>query len=277
MINQPVVPENRLKHFTLMTYNVHSCIGVDGMASPERIAEILALYEVDIICLQELDSNLLRSGKSDQAREIAHRLKMDFHFHPSLKVEEGEYGNAVLSRFPSRVVRAAALPMLPGRTLREQRGALWIVIDINGMRLNVFNTHLGLSHAERLAQTEALLGPEWLGHPQCRVPVILCGDLNTAPLFGVYRRFARVLWDASRALGWGRGRTWPSGFPFMRLDHVFVSRDFIVEKVMVPRTKLTRIASDHLPLIVRLRLAGEGFGAHGTENTETGQKLPGSI
>ena len=57
--------------FSIMTYNVHSCIGSDGQASPERIAEIIALYQADIICLQELDSNLLRSGKADQAREIA--------------------------------------------------------------------------------------------------------------------------------------------------------------------------------------------------------------
>lgn len=237
-----------------MTYNVHSCIGRDGTASTERIAEVLALYEVDIICLQELDSGLLRSGKADQAREIADRLKMDYHFHPSLKVEEGEYGNAVLSRFPLKVKRADALPMLPGRTLREQRGALWIEASIDGVSLNVINTHLGLSHYERTAQTEALLGPEWLGHPDCVAPLVLCGDLNTVPLVGVYRRFARALVDASRILDWGRGRTWPSAFPVMRLDHVFLTRDITVENVMVPGTRLTRMASDHLPLLATLAI-----------------------
>src|SRR5574337_1522750 len=149
--------------FSVMTYNVHSCIGRDGTASPERIAEVLALYEVDIICLQELDSGLLRSGKVDQAREIADRLKMDYHFHPALKVEEGEYGNAILSRFPSTVLRGSALPTFPGRTYREQRGALWAAIRIGDFSLNMITTHLGLSRIERRAQAEALLGPEWLG------------------------------------------------------------------------------------------------------------------
>jgi endonuclease/exonuclease/phosphatase family metal-dependent hydrolase len=240
--------------FSLMTYNVHSCIGSDGMASTERIAEVLALYGADIICLQELDSGLLRSGKEDQAREIAERLRMDFHFHPSLRVEEGEYGNAVLTRFPSRAVRAAALPTLPGRTIREQRGAVWVAVQLGERRLNVLTTHLGLSEGERRAQAAALLGPDWLGNPQCTNPLILCGDLNTIPLLGVYRRFAGVLRDASREFGWGRGRTWPSRFPFMRLDHVFLSSDFVVERVIVPRTKLTKIASDHLPMIVMLTL-----------------------
>jgi endonuclease/exonuclease/phosphatase family metal-dependent hydrolase len=237
---------------SIMTYNVHSCIGSDGMASPERIAEIIALYQADVICLQELDSNLLRTGKADQAREIADRLNMDFHFHPSLRVEEGEYGNAVLTRFPSDMVRAAALPMLPGRERFEQRGALWIQVRTEGRRLNVLTTHLGLNSAERRAQTEELVGQEWLGHPACRAPLVLCGDLNTVPLFGVYRRFAQLLADASQSVGWGRGRTYPSRFPVLRLDHVFVSPDIVVEQVTVPRTRLTTVASDHLPLIAVL-------------------------
>jgi endonuclease/exonuclease/phosphatase family metal-dependent hydrolase len=240
--------------FSIMTYNVHSCIGSDGRASPERIAEIIALYQADIICLQELDSNLLRSGKADQAREIADRLNMDFHFHPSLRVEEGEYGIAVLSRFPSRMIRASALPMLSGRRVSEQRGALWVTVQVDGRQINVLNTHLGLSARERLAQAEELLGTRWLGEPSCVAPLVLCGDLNTVPLFGVYRRFAEILADASRSVGLGRGRTYPSAFPFMRLDHVFMSHDIEVEQVAVPRTRLTRIASDHLPLIARIMI-----------------------
>jgi endonuclease/exonuclease/phosphatase family metal-dependent hydrolase len=240
--------------FSIMTYNVHSCIGSDGLASPERIAEIIALYGADIICLQELDVGLLRSGKADQAREIANRLKMDFHFHPSLKVEEGEYGNAVLTRFPSEAVRATSLPTLPGRTFLEQRGAVWVRLTVGRHPVNVITTHLGLSAGERQAQAEALLGPDWLNDARCAAPVVLSGDLNTVPLFGVHRHFAKVLTDASRSLGWGKGRTWPSRFPLLRLDHVFISRDLDVEQVQVPRTKLTMIASDHLPLIATLHL-----------------------
>lgn len=241
--------------FSVMTYNVHSCIGGDGIAAPERIADIIALYGADIICLQELDSGLLRSGRENQARSIADRLNMDFHFHPSLRVEEGEYGNAVLTRFPSRVVKAAPLPMLPGRTYQEQRGALWVRVELQGITVQVITTHLGLNHTERLAQSEALLGPDWLHDPSCRPPIVLCGDLNTVPLLGfVFRRFAAVLSDSCKGTPWGRGRTWPSRFPFMRLDHVFLSPGIVVEKAVVPGTKLTRRASDHLPLIVMLRI-----------------------
>ncbi len=233
-----------------MTYNVHSCIGSDGAASPARIAEVIALYGADIICLQELDIRLLRSGKEDQAREIADRLKMEFHFHPSLRFEEeGEYGNAVLTRFPLRAIKAGELPTLAGRRDVEQRGALWVRVTVEGRDLNIITTHLGLAWRERLAQTEELLGPSWTGSAECRPPVILCGDLNALPLSNVYRRFAAAFVDACCGRTWKPGNTWHSRFPFMRIDHVFVSHDITVEKLVVPRTKLTRIASDHLPVV----------------------------
>jgi endonuclease/exonuclease/phosphatase family metal-dependent hydrolase len=79
--------------------------------------------------------------------------------------------------------------------------------------------------------------------------------MNTVPFFGIaFRRFAAVLSDACKGTTWCRSRTWTSRFPFMRLDHVFLSSAISVEKVVVPGTKLTRIASDHLPLIVTLRI-----------------------
>src|SRR5690606_32470965 len=38
---------------TVMTYNVHRCIGVDGKLSPERIARVIARHSPDIVVLQE--------------------------------------------------------------------------------------------------------------------------------------------------------------------------------------------------------------------------------
>lgn len=235
---------------SIMTYNVHSCIGSDGTASPARIAEVIALYGADIICLQELDIRLLRSGGEDQAREIADRLNMEFHFYPSLRLEEeGEYGNAVLTRFPLRAIKAGELPTLPGRRDVEQRGALWVKVTVGGRDLNIITTHLGLSRQERLAQTEELLGPAWTGSVECRPPIILCGDMNALRFSRVYRRFAAAFVDACGGKIWKAAKTWHSRFPLLRIDHVFLSPDVTVEKLVVPRTKLTRLASDHLPVV----------------------------
>src|SRR5262249_42075187 len=70
------------KNLRLMSYNVHGCIGMDGRVSMERIAQVIARFDPDIIALQELDVGRPRSGKVNQAQVIARKLEMKFHFHP---------------------------------------------------------------------------------------------------------------------------------------------------------------------------------------------------
>ncbi|MDQ3624505.1 MAG: endonuclease/exonuclease/phosphatase family protein [Verrucomicrobiota bacterium] len=240
----------------IMTYNVHSCIGTDRQLSPLRIAEVIARCEPDIVALQELDLARARTGLIDQARLIAGHLKMSFHFHPALRVKEEQYGDAIISKWPLRVCRAAALPTIVARAPLEPRGALWVAAAVAGRELQIINTHLGLQRAERLAQVEALLGPEWLGCLDCPAPRILCGDFNALPGSGVHRRISTLLRDAARAPGSPRPRkTFPSWYPLLRLDYVFISEGLQVHRVEAPRSALTRVASDHLPLVVDLTLS----------------------
>jgi endonuclease/exonuclease/phosphatase family metal-dependent hydrolase len=245
----------------LMTYNVHICRGMDGKVSPERIARVIAHYDPDIVALQELDVGRLRTGGVHQAQLIAQLLEMEFHFHPALTIEEEKYGDAVLSRLPMRLVKATGLPglarrgRLVRRPFREPRGALWVAVGVNGGEVQLINTHLGLSRRERLLQTDALLGHEWLAHPECRSPVILCGDFNALPGSAVCKRLNGPLRDAQRTLsGHEPKATWFGRFPIHRIDHIFIDRSTTVLAVEVPRTALTRIASDHLPLIADLGL-----------------------
>ncbi len=243
------------RNLTVMTYNVRSCVGKDGKASPSRISAIIGEQSPDVVALQELDVGLVRSGMADQAQNIAKDLNMDFSFSPSLSIEAGEYGNAVLSRFPMRKVRAAELPTHPNRIDLEKRGALWVEIEAYGGKVQIITTHLGLNRRERRVQADELVGEGWLGHPECRFPAILCGDLNSQPGSSVYRKLAGSLIDVqTRKNGLRPRKTWPSRFPLSRIDHVFVTPDVLVEDVTVPRTGLTAVASDHLPLVVTLRL-----------------------
>ena len=238
----------------ILTYNVHRCLGTDGRLSPARIADVIAAYEPDVVALQELDVGRVRTGGIDQAHAIAQALGMQVHFHASLKVLEEEYGNAILTHRPSHLVKAEALPGWARKPGLEPRGALWAEIQIGGTGVQVINTHLGLRRHERLAQIEALLGPRWLGHQACREPVILVGDLNATPRSRAYRRLASQLWDAQARLPKPRA-TFPSRLPFLRIDHVFVSRSIRVMRVETVRTPLARVASDHLPLLVEFQVA----------------------
>jgi endonuclease/exonuclease/phosphatase family metal-dependent hydrolase len=239
----------------VMTYNAHSCVGTDGELNHSRIAAVIATHDPDIVALQELDLARMRSGRLDQAAVIAEQLKMRFHFHPALRVKEEMYGDAILSKWPLTLRHAGELPTVKARLAFEPRGALWVTAACGDHEVQIINTHLGLSFKERAAQAQALLGPEWLGHPACRQRVVFCGDLNTPPCFAVYRTFRSVLQDAALHLH-ARGRaTFPSRLPFLRLDYIFTSSDIRVLNIHAPRTSLTRLASDHLPLIADLDLS----------------------
>ncbi len=236
----------------IMTYNAHSCIGSDGIISPYRIADIIARYSPDIVALQELDANRARTNHAHQAREIAKYLEMDFHFHAAMEVEEEKYGIAILSRLPSRLVRAGPLPTFRWISL-ESRGALWASVDIGGADLQIINTHLGLHWRERRLQAEALLGCDWASHSGCAQPFVICGDMNTLPFSSVYRRFSKALSDVQLSIKGAKPlSTYPSRLPFARIDHIFASPGLCVERVDVPRTHRTAEASDHLPLIADL-------------------------
>ena len=238
----------------VMTYNVHSCVGVDSRLSPERIARLIAEYDPDVVALQELDVRRWRTDEVDQAHEIADDLKMDFHFYPAIQLQEERYGDAILSRYPMRLLRADRLPGLADRPHIEPRGAIWVEIEIEGQSVQVLNTHLGLIGRERAAQVAELLGPQWLGGPLRRDPLILCGDLNAHGGSRVYRRLMKAFRDVQTDRRRRPQKTWDSRYPVARIDHVLVSGKLEAVHVDVPRTELARRASDHLPLVVDLRL-----------------------
>ncbi len=248
------VPVPSLGTIRIMTYNVHSCVGMDGKTSPQRIARVIARHEPDIVALQELDMGRKRTGNVDQPHLIAHELGMLYHFHPSVIVDEERYGNCVLSRYPMELIRAGRLPGILQKSLVEPRGVIWTVINIAGIKINLFNTHLGLFSLEGLRQTKALLGREWLAHPICQGPVILCGDFNAMPNSQVCRNIKKVLRDCQEELdNHSPKATWFGHYPIGRIDHVFVGPEIEVTQVEVSRTDLDKIASDHLPLIVDIK------------------------
>jgi endonuclease/exonuclease/phosphatase family metal-dependent hydrolase len=246
----------------ILTYNVHRCVGVDRRLDVQRIAGVIGEFEPDVVCLQELDVGRARTGGVDQAREIARLLEMSFHFNAALWVEEEAYGDAILTCHPERLVRAAGLPGIRGVPGNEPRGALWVQVDIDGIWLNVINTHLGLVPREQRLQAAALVGREWLGHPDCRDPVILVGDLNATSLTKSYQRFSSRLGDAQKAPAIERTvPTFPSAYPVLRIDHCFASPDIRITRVHAPYSPLARMASDHLPLIVDFELLSSAAAA----------------
>ncbi len=240
----------------VLTYNVHGCIGMDDRASAERIARVIARHAPDVVALQELDEGRNRTGGIDQAHRIARHLEMAYQFHPVMHIEEGRYGNAILTHLPMWPVRAARLPGVGGKLRVEPRGAIWTCIRWGDTDIQVINTHMGLRESERRVQAAALLSDDWLGHPDCHSPVIVCGDFNALPGSGAHRLLTRHLRDVQEAAeGHRPKKTLPGRYPMARIDHVFVDSTVQVMGITVPATELEQVASDHLPLVVDLRLS----------------------
>ncbi len=234
-----------------MTYNVHGCVGVDRRLDVGRIAAVIAESRPDIVALQELDVGRARSGRVDQAHEIATRLGMAAQFNTAFQVEEERYGDAILTPLPHQLVRAGPLPRPIGRL--EPRGALWVAVEVApDVTLQVVATHLGLVPVEQRAQVTALLGPDWTGHADWAGPAALLGDFNATVRYAAYRRLAGRMRDVQA----GRGRrapTFPSRLPVLGIDHIFCTEAVEVLSVHVPSGPLARLASDHLPLVADVR------------------------
>ena len=241
----------------ILSYNVHRCVGTDRRLDVGRVAAVIAAEAPDIVVLQEVDVGRARTGGVDQAHRLAQRLGMVSRFNAALRVEEEQYGDAILTAMPERLIKAAPLPGYDRIPRLEPRGALWVAIDMGGgAELQVINTHLGLVPAEQQLQAACLVGKAWLGSRLRRDPLLLIGDFNATSRSVAYRILAGGLKDAHRTRRRWRQRiaTFPSALPVLRIDHVFVSGGVRIVDMRVAATALARLASDHLPLVVDFEL-----------------------
>jgi endonuclease/exonuclease/phosphatase family metal-dependent hydrolase len=145
--------------------------------------------------------------------------------------------------------------LFPGESLsKEPRGALLARIGTQtAPAIYVVNTHLGLTNQDRLRQAKSLLGSDWLGRVPAEAALIVTGDFNMTPASLPYRLISNRVKDAQLIAKAREGNgTFPSPWPLTRLDYMFVSNHFTVERLIVPRNTQTRVASDHLPLVADL-------------------------
>jgi len=237
------------------TYNVHGCVGTDGRRSESRIAQVIAELAVDIVGLQELDLRRPRSGSVDQAGAIATELGWHRHFQVAMERGEEHYGHAILSRYPLTLQRAAqCLPGVAPFFCRETRAAVAIEVMMEFGPVHVINTHLGLGRRERQLQAELLTSADWLAASTGGVPLILLGDFNSLPGSKPHRLLSRQLRDVRQLVNSSRKlRTFPTAFPVLAVDHIFVNAALQPLRVAVHRSAAARIASDHFPLVAELR------------------------
>jgi len=226
------------------TYNIlHAALkGLDA------IADVLRAIDPDLVALQEVDRGVARSGGVDQPAWLADRLGLHHAFACACPWEGGEYGLAILSRFPiagTRVLRLPSRAILSLADGAEPRIMLSAGVDAPGGPLTFNATHLGLHPTERMLQAEAIAG-ELAGRPR----VLLCGDLNEGHTEPAFLRLAREGFvDCLGERGDLPLRSYPSHAPTIGIDHVLRSADLPAAGVA---RAVAADASDHLPVVVDL-------------------------
>jgi endonuclease/exonuclease/phosphatase family metal-dependent hydrolase len=231
------VDSGEREHIRIASYNLHSCVGLDGKCSPSRIASVLEELDCDVFALQEVDNQPGEHEESMQLDYLAKRFGMSAVPGLRLVRRTGEYGNAILTRLP--IVRVVRHDLSYSRY--EPRGALEVDVEVRGHVLRVIATHLGLRRAERRFQWRRLMVA--VAEAPLDTPTVMLGDMNEW-----YRR-AATLREAHQTFGEPPAPVaFPSFAPFLALTRIWLRPSAALKSVEVHRTELARRASDHLPL-----------------------------
>lgn len=235
----------------VLVYNIHA--GKDAQAADnlQRVAELIREARADLVLLQEVDRGTERSGRIDQPAVLTRLTGYHAAFGKTLDYQGGEYGIAVLSRWPIMADTLVPLPVQPRQQRAggsyEPRGLLHATVAAPGRVIHALNTHLDPSPDDRyrIQEVAAVLRYAHRLAPESAL-VVLGGDFNALPLSRVRKRVAAEQWrDAWNTCGRGGGATFPASAPVIRIDYLFIRATLRCDSAQV----IESVASDHRPVL----------------------------
>ncbi|NQT61859.1 MAG: endonuclease/exonuclease/phosphatase family protein [Candidatus Marinimicrobia bacterium] len=228
-----------------MTYNIRHGVGLDGVLDLERTARVISAANADIIILNEVDQGTARSYGVHQADSLGRLLDLFAVFGRSIDYDGGQYGNALLSRYPIldfQIIDLSTDSLLEGRSVFLSR------IDVKGDTLVIMGTHLGLSPEERQEQVKRII--EVLPDQD---RLIVAGDFNFEPTSDTFGMLTKLLRDGLAESTTEPPPTFPANNPARRIDYIFIGGGISAIKSGEFNHPETTIASDHLPQILHFR------------------------
>ncbi len=171
------------KTIRIGSYNIKHA--ADANLNLKTIAEVIKSQDLDIVGLQEVDKRTKRSNYIDQPRALAEAAEMPYYvFVRAIDYQGGEYGTLILSKYP--ILSSEVIPLESWD--KEARSLGHAVIDLGGMQLDFFNTHLSY-------EDKSLRGLQFLEVAEktdnCK-NYMITGDFNTAD-FSEFRVIAGSL------------------------------------------------------------------------------------
>jgi len=230
-----------------MTYNIHVGVGMDKKLDLQRIASVINSEHPDLVGLQEVDRGVKRTEGKDEIAELAKMTDMRYAFAHNLDYQGGQYGVAILTRFP---IGAIDHRKYENRREAERRGMIRVEVDVGGKTINFVTTHLDYQYEDgRLFEVEQML--KFL--KDIKGPLIVVGDLNDEPSGTAYKLMLTSFEDA-----WmpehakEAGPSYPADKPTKRIDYIFTRR---TDRVRARKAwVVSTLASDHVPVMAELEI-----------------------
>ena len=232
----------------VMVFNIHAGKDAAAVDNLQRVADLINATDADLVLLQEVDRKTRRSGDVDQLAELMRLTRRHGAFGKSLDYQGGEYGIAILSRWPITAQATIPLQVEPPQPRAGGSVEPRVALVVDTRTLRVINTHLDASREEgyRLQEIERLL-PEI----RKRAPQLTGGDFNAEPQSTVHQRMIGAgLRDSWVECGKGASLTYPAGTPVKRIDYLFLSEGSGCSEATV----LDTTASDHRPVLIDVTL-----------------------
>ena len=237
----------RRRTIRVMTYNIHVGVGMDKKLDLARIAGVINQQHPDLVGLQEVDRGVERTQRIDEISELAKLTKMEYAFAFNLKYQGGQYGVAILSKFP---ILATDHHLYLNTREAERRGFIRAEVRIGGRLINFVTTHLDYQYEDgRVYETQQLLA----AMKDVKGPLIVVGDFNDVPTGQAYKLMRDSFddaWSATRPND--EGFSYPTDKPAKRIDYIFMRQaDGIkAKRAGIPET----LASDHVPVVADLEM-----------------------
>jgi endonuclease/exonuclease/phosphatase family metal-dependent hydrolase len=238
----------------ILCYNIHHANppSKPNVIDMEAIANVIRQNQPDLVALQEVDVRTERSGKDlHQAEELARMTGMKAYFAKAIDYGGGEYGVAILSKYPMDNMKNTPLPTAEG-TKGEHRTLATAEISLPGGKKVLFAaTHLDAQRGDtnRVLQINKIV--EVLRN--ATLPVVIAGDFNAVP---DTRTINTLDQHFTRTCVTNCGFTIPEKNPTRTIDFIAFkpSSGFkIVDHQVIEEP----YASDHLPLKAVLEWKGK--------------------
>ena len=221
----------------LMCYNVHNCVGLDGVLSCERIAGIINDANVEAVALQELDSMTTRYPGHDMLSEVAALNDMYPTYAPTIDYRGGKYGIGVLTREKPLSHRQVPLPC------RSEPRAL-LIVELEDYYYCC--THLSLHEEDRIKSVAIIIDEL----SKLDKPAIIAGDFNAQPnsfpMMAMERKFH--IFEKQ-----GVSFTFPANEPKREIDYMALyTGGGATAQVLEHRVLNAPVESDHAPMVAEV-------------------------